>query len=217
MKKMKPSALIRAIMASVITLALVFITVYGRKLVEKEGLVYSGDINTALVVEDNNKEESKEEIKEEEVQEETVEEVVNASERVEVFDGLTIEELTDKLDRNLGSDLSGMGYAYANYSIELGVDPYLAVAISMHETGCTWNCSYLAKTCHNVGGMKGSGCGEYAGYDTMEEGIYAFIANIKKNYVDFGLYTADTMNPKYAEDPTWSSKVNKYYEKIKNN
>ena len=87
----------------------------------------------------------------------------------------------------------------------------------MHETGCTWNCSYLAKTCHNVGGMKGSGCGEYAGYDTMEEGIYAFIANIKKNYVDFGLYTADTMNPKYAEDPTWSSKVNKYYDKIKNN
>ena len=108
MKKMKPSALIRAIMASVITLALVFITVYGRKLVEKEGLVYSGDINTALVVEDNNKEESKEEIKEEEVQEETVEEEVKASERVEVFDGLTIEELTAKLDRNLGSDLSGI-------------------------------------------------------------------------------------------------------------
>ena len=211
MKKMKPSALIRAIMASVITLALVFITISGRKLVEKEGLVYSGDINTTLVVEDN-KEDVQEEIKEEEV-----EEVVNASERVEVFDGLTMEELTDKLDRNLGSDLSGMGYAYANYSIELGVDPYLAVAISMHETGCTWNCSYLAKTCHNVGGMKGSGCGEYAGFDTMEEGIYAFIANIKRNYVDFGLYTADTMNPKYAEDPTWSSKVNKYYEKIKNN
>ena len=210
MKKMKPSALIRAIMASVITLALVFTTVYSKKLIEKEGLVYSGDINTALVVED------KEEIKEE-VQEETVEEEVKASERVEVFDGLTMEELTDKLNRNLGSDLSGMGYAYANYSIELGVDPYLAVAISMHETGCIWNCSYLAKTCHNVGGMKGSGCGEYAGYDTMEEGIYAFIANIKKNYVDFGLYTADSMNPKYAEDPTWSSKVNKYYDKIKNN
>ena len=56
-KKMKPSALIRAIMASVITLALVFITISGRKLVEKEGLVYSGDINTTLVVEDNNKEE----------------------------------------------------------------------------------------------------------------------------------------------------------------
>ena len=29
--------------------------------------------------------------------------------------------------------------------------------------------------------------------------------------------TADETNPKYAEDPTWSSKVNKYIEKIKNN
>ena len=36
-------------------------------------------------------------------------------------------------------------------------------------------------------------------------------------YVDYGLMTADEMNPKYAEDPTWSSKVNNYIEKIKNN
>ena len=53
-------------------------------------------------------------------------------------------------------------------------------------------------------------------YDTIEDGIYGFILNIKNNYVDYGLLTADAMNPKYAEDPMWSSKVNKYIEKIKN-
>ena len=127
-----------------------------------------------------------------------------------------MEELADKLNRTLSSDLTGMGYAYANYSIELGVDPYLAVAISMHETGCAWNCSYIAKTCNNIGGQKGSGCGEYAAFDTLEDGIYAFIANIKKNYVDYGLINAEQMNPKYAADPTWSSKVNSYIEQIKN-
>ena len=147
--------------------------------------------------------------------EETTTEIV--PERIEVYDNLTIEELADKLNRTLSSDLSGKGESFAKYSIDLGVDPYLAVAIAMHETGCTWNCSYLAKSCNNVGGQKGYGCGEYQAFDTLEDGIYGFISNIKKNYVDYGLMTADEMNPKYAEDPTWSSKVNKYIEKIKNN
>lgn len=147
--------------------------------------------------------------------EETTTEIV--PERIEVYDNLTIEELTDKLNRTLSSDLSGKGESFAKYSIDLGVDPYLAVAIAMHETGCTWDCSYLAKSCNNVGGQKGYGCGEYQAFDTLEDGIYGFISNIKKNYVDYGLMTADEMNPKYAEDPTWSSKVNKYIEKIKNN
>ena len=53
-------------------------------------------------------------------------------------------------------------------------------------------------------------------FETLEDGIYGFILNIKNKYVDYGLMTADEMNPKYAEDPTWSSKVNNYIEKIKN-
>ena len=138
-------------------------------------------------------------------------------EKIIVYENMTYEELVDKLNRTLSSDLTGMGYAYATYSLELGVDPYLAVAISMHETGCTWNCSYLLKTCNNVGGQKGEGCGEYKAYDTLEEGIYGFILNIKNKYVDYGLLTAEKMNPKYAEDPMWASKVNKYIEKIRNN
>lgn len=182
-------------MASVLTLGLIFNVIYYNKLANNEMIVYVPSL------------------KEEEIKVEEIEEV---PERIEVYDNLTIEELTDKLNRTLSSDLTNMGYAYANYSVELGVDPYLAVAISMHETGCTWNCSYLAKVCNNVGGQKGSGCGEYAAFDTLEDGIYAFISNIKRNYVDYGLLNADEMNSKYAEDPNWSSKVNKYIEKIKN-
>ncbi len=204
---MKPKTLI-GVMASVLTLGILFsISYYDKVLRDKNILVYVPSLLEAS-------EYDKENVINDEI--EKVEIVEEEPQRVEVFDGLTIEELIDKLNRNLSSDLSNMGYAYANYSIELGVDPYLAVAISMHETGCIWNCSYLAKACHNVGGQKGSGCGEYAAFDSMEDGIYAFIANIKRNYVDYGLMTADEMNPKYAEDPTWSMKVNKYIEKIKN-
>mgnify|MGYP000025335831 CR=1 FL=1 len=46
--------------------------------------------------------------------------------------------------------------------------------------------------------------------------VYLRIANIKNKYVDYGLYTAEEMNPKYAEDPMWASKVNNYIEKIRN-
>ena len=132
------------------------------------------------------------------------------------YDGMTVEELASKLDRSLKNELSGKGYLYASYSLEKGVDPYLAVAISLEETGCNWNCSRLVKSCNNVGGMKGSGCGSYGAFATLDDGIRAFINNIYKNYVAYGLTTADTMNPKYAENPAWSTNVNAYIKRIKN-
>lgn len=139
-----------------------------------------------------------------------------AAKKSNLYDGMTVEELASKLDRSLKNELSGKGYLYASYSLEKGVDPYLAVAISLEETGCNWNCSNLVKTCNNVGGMKGSGCGSYGAFPTLDDGIKAFIDNIYKNYVAYGLTTADTMNPKYAENPAWSTNVNRYITKIKN-
>jgi len=162
--------------------------------------------------------EKQEEIKNEKV-EDTKEEVKEEIKKV-VYDGLTLEELITKLDRNLNSTLSGMGHVYANYSLELGVDPYLALAISLHETGCKWTCSKLVRECNNVGGQKGSpSCngGSYKKYDTIEEGIKGYIDNIKKNYYDYGLTTPETMNSKYAADPEWATKVNKYINDIKAN
>lgn len=204
-------------MASLLTLGISTSIIYYNKVLDNKDIVYINELyNPAVYTEElvsvdlisNEDTQKQEEI--------TVEEPTEP-ERIEVYENMTMEELTDKLNRTLSSDLSGKGEYFAKYAIELGVDPYLAVAIAMHETGCTWDCSYLAKQCNNVGGQKGEGCGEYKAYDTLEEGIYGFILNIKNKYVDYGLLTAEQMNPKYAEDPTWSSKVNNYIEKIKNN
>lgn len=194
---MKPSALIRVGMASLLTLGISACLMYYTNTNTSEKIVYANELYEPGLV-DSEITETKE------------------PERIVVYEDMTMDELTDKLNNILSSDLTSMGEYYAKYSIELGVDPYLAVAISMHETGCTWGCSYLARECNNIGGQKGTGCGEYQAYDTLEDGIYGFILNIKRNYVDYGLLTAEQMNPKYAEDPLWSSKVNKYIEKIKN-
>ena len=135
-----------------------------------------------------------------------------------VYDGLTLDELAAKLDRYLADDLKGKGYLYASHSLEIGIDPYLGVAISMHETGCRWGCSTLVKQCNNVGGQKASpSCNgsSYKAYDTLDEGIIGFLDNIYKNYYAYGLTTPEEMNPKYAADPNWASYVNKYIEQIK--
>ncbi len=139
-----------------------------------------------------------------------------------VYDGMTMDELTAKLDKNLHSDLAGSGYYFAKYSLEYGVDPYLATAISLHETGCNAKCSAFVVRCNNVGGMKfRPNC--YAGtsygrYDTLEQGIEGFIRNIAKNYYAYGLNTPDTMVAKYegTGSKTWAPKVKKYIEQIKN-
>ena len=135
-----------------------------------------------------------------------------------VYDGLTMDELAAKLDRYLADDLKGKGYLYASYSLEIGIDPYLAVAISMHETGCRWGCSSLVKQCNNVGGQVAKpSCngGKYKAYDTLDEGIKGFLDNIYRNYYAYGLTTPEEMNPKYAEDPNWASVVNKHINQIK--
>ncbi len=139
--------------------------------------------------------------------------------RVEVYDGLTLEELADKLNRNLGNDyIAGKGYLIASECLARGVDPYIAVAIMLHETGCKSSCSSLARTCNNVGGQKGSpGCngGSYKAFATLDEGIIGFIANLEKNYFKVGLTTIDTIGPRYAEGSSWPSKIHWYVDQIK--
>ena len=139
-------------------------------------------------------------------------------EEEKVYDNMTLTELADKLNRTLHSTISGQGYTFASYEMELGIDQYIAVAIVMHETGCEGQCSALLNQCNNVGGMKGAGgCngGSYASFATLEEGIKAFMNNLNKNYFSQGLTTPETIGPKYAESSTWSAQVNAYVAKIK--
>lgn len=133
-----------------------------------------------------------------------------------VYDNMTLDELSAKLDRVLNSTMSGKGYLIASYSLEQGVDPYIATAIILLETGCNSKCSTMVNTCNNVGGQKGSGCGAYAAFATLDEGIMAFVDNLNKNYFSKGLTTASAIGPKYAESPLWATKVNNYINKIKN-
>lgn len=151
------------------------------------------------------------------VEDEIIEEIID--EEPPVYDNLTYNELVEKINRSLSSTLSDKGSVFVEHTLAYGVDPYLAVAISLHETGCTWGCSYLVKQCNNVGGQKGGSsnqCGSYRKFNTLDEGIEGFIANLSKNYVAYGLTTPNTIGPKYAEDPAWSGKINNYINKIKN-
>ncbi len=134
------------------------------------------------------------------------------------YDGLTMEELTAKINRTLKSNLAGTGNLFVKYAMANNVDPYLAVAITLLETGCNYRCSAQVSQCNNVGGMKGAGSCQgtsYASFPTLEQGIEAFIVNIKKNYYDFGLNTPELMNRKYAASNTWAMKVNNYIASIK--
>ena len=132
-----------------------------------------------------------------------------------VYDGMTLEELSAKLNRYLKNELKGKGELIASYSLKKGVDPYIATAIMMHETGCKWNCSRIMRECNNVGGKKGSGCGSYQYYDTLDEGIKKLISYLSKNYFKKGLDTPKEINKKYATDKKWYKKINKYVKEIK--
>jgi len=137
--------------------------------------------------------------------------------RFEVFDGLTMDELSAKLDRSLGNAaLSGEGYLIASYSLSKGVDPYVVTAIMIHETGR--GTSRMARECNNVAGQKGapSCMGSYKGYPSIDDGIRGAIDNLYKNYYARGLNTVEKIGPKYAESTTWVSMINGYINSIRN-
>lgn len=136
--------------------------------------------------------------------------------RVEVFDGMTMDELVTKLNRSLKNDIAGKGYTIASKCLELGVDPYVATAIILHETGCgQGSCSHIARTCYNFGGQKGSGCGAYQRYSSVDDGLNGMITNLYRNFYARGLTTVESIGPRYAESGTWVSKINGYVSRIR--
>lgn len=133
-----------------------------------------------------------------------------------VYDGLTLNELTNKLNKSLNSTLANKGYIFANYTKETGLDPYLAVAIVLEETGCSSTCSNLVNTCNNIGGIKGDGsCNGYQGYESLDNGIQSYLSFLYNNYYSKGLKTPENINPYYAENTSWAEKVNNYIDYVK--
>lgn len=136
-----------------------------------------------------------------------------------IFEGLTLTELTDKLNRSLNGYLTNTGYFFARYTKTTGMDPYLSVAIVLHETGCKWTCSYLTTSCNNIGGLKGGvSCngGAYSKYETLDEGIQGYLDIIYNNYYLKGMTTPEAMATTYASSLTWAVKVNNYINEIRN-
>ena len=194
---------------------------YSGKIKEVENNENSSDLesdNTEIENESTNIKTEKVVIEEELEDVKTYEDVSTIPVDPIVYDGLTMEELADKLNRSLKSNISGKGYLIASYSLQLGIDPYMATAIILHETGCNGTCSSLVRECNNVGGQKGGpscGGGAYKAYPTLDEGIMGYLDNLYRNYYAVGLTTVETIGPKYAASTTWTSKVNNYIALIR--
>lgn len=136
--------------------------------------------------------------------------------REEVYEGMTLDEVAAQLNKSLKNEIAGKGMFIASKSLELGVDPFVATAIIMHETGCGQNsCSHIARTCYNFGGQKGSGCGAYQRYGSIDEGLEGMISNLYRNYYARGLTTVESIGPRYAESGEWISKINWYVGRLK--
>lgn len=110
-----------------------------------------------------------------------------------------------------------------NKAVKIGMtkeQAKMSVSISAWETGRWTSSAYHNK--NNVGGMMcKSGL---ITYNSLDEGIDAFLINLKNNYFDMGLDTFDKIQKKYCpigaeNDPTglnknWLNGVNKMYEEF---
>lgn len=70
----------------------------------------------------------------------------------------------------------------------------ISIAISKWETGNYTSSAFKNK--NNVGGMMCSS--GLISYDSLEDGINAFLKNLKNNYFDIGLDTLEKIQPKYC-------------------
>lgn len=218
MRKQKIVSLVLAIVGFFMIAVAVFLQNDKSFSVEEVDIKNIASSTNMYVKDTNNRENTKSVF--EEVEMETTPVAVVIPPRTEVFEGFTLEELGAKIDRNFGDEyIAGKGELIASYCIEKGVNPYIATAIILHETGCGRNCSQLVKVCNNVGGQKGSprcGNGSFKRFDTLNDGIKGFVDNLYKNYYAYGLTTVEQIAPKYAEGNTWAGKITWFVEKVKN-
>lgn len=141
------------------------------------------------------------------------EEAIAAAQAAEAQRQAEASIVVNKLNAKFRGSLTNMGQYFYNVCLEYGVDPYLAGAISLYETG--YGTSNLAVNQNNVGGMRTSG--GWMSFATIEEGISAYVRNLANNYMNYGLTTPETMVNKYAEgSSSWVNNVNTMYSYLLN-
>ena len=136
----------------------------------------------------------------------------------------TQEPKKTEITTNYECSLDEISCKIKKYADNYGLDYKLAIAISKHETGSYT--SYAFKELNNVGGMMywNGRKSVLKSFNTLDEGIEAFVKNLKINYIDMGLNTIETIQKKYApinagNDPKglnkyWVSGVSRYYEEL---
>lgn len=128
----------------------------------------------------------------------------------------------EKLEAVFDGALKGLGRLFVKYSIAYQVNPALAAAIAMHETGN--GSSKAANSQKNLFGYMTNGGSTLASFDSYEDSIKSGIRNLSLNYLYQGLNTVSKIQKKYAptgaaNDPnglnnSWVSGVTYYYQRI---
>ena len=154
-----------------------------------------------------------------------VSEETKETEILEVEDVNKVEEVVDKCMMDYTS------CKIKEVAIREGITDWkIPVAIARHECGYKDN-QYLSnafKNKNNVGGMMYYDTTTKSSYlitfDTIDDGIEAFVSNLKRNYFNLGLDTIEKIQPKYApvnaqNDPYglnefWVSGVKSFYNDI---
>lgn len=116
-----------------------------------------------------------------------------------------VEEDTKPIVQNTCAldETSCLIYKYAE---KYGVDPYLAIAISIHETG--YYKSSLAKNYHNYGGNYRNG--SFMKFETKEKGIEYMVYNLSVYYAN-GLKTIEAIGNIYCPVGINDNGTNKYW------
>jgi len=120
-------------------------------------------------------------------------------------------------------------YKVKYYSDIFGIDPALVLAIQYQEAsenGLHYNSSAYLEY-NNPAGLISPSTSKLWEFKSSDEGIIEHIYQLKKNYIDKGITTPESIKSTYApdgalNDPTnlnnnWLSGVNYFMEEIKNN
>lgn len=123
---------------------------------------------------------------------------------------LTAEELDLFVE---GTQLEGLGNAYAQAEKDYGVSAFVLLALSAHESA--WGKSRIAQDKNNLFGYMAYDNSPYASakhFETKDEAVLTVANHLATNYLTQGAkyfngYTLEAMNVRYASDKEWNAKI----------